>query len=111
MLSQTNAKQFENKFLDQVGVFQQCPLTITLSKKLHEEILSAEEGRKSNIRHSGRKIYVKYFILNNRHFIRQIPEKKEIDDNDEHAIDEETYEARKWDEFKDANPRGWGKFN
>jgi len=38
----------------------------------------------------------------------QIPEKKEIDDNDEHAIDEETFKAREWDEFKDNNPRGWG---
>ncbi|CAG8611000.1 13230_t:CDS:2 [Funneliformis mosseae] len=38
----------------------------------------------------------------------QTPKNKEIDDNDEHAIDEETLKAREWDEFKDANPRGWG---
>lgn len=36
--------------------------------------------------------------------------KIEIDDDDEKAIDEETYKAREWDDFKDANPRGWGKF-
>ncbi|ORY05340.1 TAP42-like protein, partial [Basidiobolus meristosporus CBS 931.73] len=36
------------------------------------------------------------------------PEKQEIDDNDESAIDAETYKAREWDDFKDANPRGWG---
>ncbi|CAG8529623.1 9546_t:CDS:2 [Acaulospora colombiana] len=34
--------------------------------------------------------------------------KKVIDDNDESAIDAETYKAREWDEFKDSNPRGWG---
>ncbi|CAG8532622.1 11153_t:CDS:2, partial [Dentiscutata erythropus] len=33
--------------------------------------------------------------------------KTEVDD-DEKAIDEETYKAREWDEFKDSNPRGWG---
>ncbi|CAG8444073.1 9670_t:CDS:2 [Ambispora leptoticha] len=38
----------------------------------------------------------------------KIPEKKEIDDNDESAIDAATYKAREMDEFKDANPRGWG---
>lgn len=36
------------------------------------------------------------------------PEKQVADDNDEAAIDAETYKARDWDEFKDANPRGWG---
>ncbi|CAG8758332.1 1534_t:CDS:2, partial [Racocetra fulgida] len=34
----------------------------------------------------------------------------EVDDDDEKAIDEETYKAREWDEFKDSNPRGWGEF-
>ncbi|RIA84937.1 TAP42-like protein [Glomus cerebriforme] len=38
----------------------------------------------------------------------QIPEKKEIDDNDERALDEETLKAREWDEFKDAHPYGSG---
>ncbi|RGB39281.1 TAP42-like protein [Rhizophagus diaphanus] len=38
----------------------------------------------------------------------QIPEKKEIDDNDERAIDEETLKAREWDEFKDSHPYGSG---
>ncbi|CAG8500633.1 5287_t:CDS:2 [Acaulospora morrowiae] len=38
----------------------------------------------------------------------QMPEKKVIDDNDESAIDAETYKAREWDDFKDDNPRGWG---
>ncbi|CAG8493853.1 12710_t:CDS:2 [Ambispora gerdemannii] len=38
----------------------------------------------------------------------KIPEKKEIDDNDEGAIDAATYKAREMDEFKDTNPRGWG---
>ncbi|KAF7724745.1 hypothetical protein EC973_000773 [Apophysomyces ossiformis] len=37
------------------------------------------------------------------------PEKKEIDDNDEAALDAETMKQREWDEFKEANPRGWGK--
>ncbi|KAK9708767.1 Type 2A phosphatase-associated protein 42 [Basidiobolus ranarum] len=36
------------------------------------------------------------------------PEKVEIDDNDEAALDAETYKAREWDDFTDANPRGWG---
>ncbi|KAL1915075.1 uncharacterized protein VTP21DRAFT_7780 [Calcarisporiella thermophila] len=36
------------------------------------------------------------------------PEKKEIDDNDEEAIDKETYKQRSWDDFKDNNPKGWG---
>ncbi|CAG8547984.1 357_t:CDS:2, partial [Cetraspora pellucida] len=31
-------------------------------------------------------------------------------DDDEKAVDEETYNAREWDEFKDSNPRGWGEF-
>ncbi|CAG8432717.1 5699_t:CDS:2 [Diversispora eburnea] len=37
----------------------------------------------------------------------QMPEKKEINDNDEEAIDAETYRLRELDEFKDVNPRGW----
>lgn len=37
-----------------------------------------------------------------------MPEKKEIDDNDEEAIDAETYKQREFDDFKDSNPRGWG---
>ncbi|KAG0244904.1 hypothetical protein BGW41_005503 [Actinomortierella wolfii] len=36
------------------------------------------------------------------------PKKKEIDDNDEEAIDAQTYKDRAWDDFKDENPRGWG---
>ncbi|KAG0265498.1 hypothetical protein DFQ27_000577 [Actinomortierella ambigua] len=36
------------------------------------------------------------------------PKKKEIDDNDEEAIDAQTYKDRAWDDFKDANPKGWG---
>ncbi|KAG0170124.1 hypothetical protein DFQ28_009566, partial [Apophysomyces sp. BC1034] len=35
------------------------------------------------------------------------PEKKEIDDNDEAALDAETMKKREWDEFTEANPRGW----
>lgn len=35
-------------------------------------------------------------------------EKKFIDDLDYNAQDEETYKNRKWDEFKDFNPAGWG---
>jgi len=38
-----------------------------------------------------------------------MPEEKVVDDMDEAAIDAETYKAREWDDFKDANPRGWGK--
>ncbi|KAJ3044702.1 hypothetical protein HDV00_001106 [Rhizophlyctis rosea] len=30
------------------------------------------------------------------------------DDNDEEAIDAETYKKREWDEFTEANPKGWG---
>ncbi|KAI8380981.1 TAP42-like protein [Radiomyces spectabilis] len=36
------------------------------------------------------------------------PPKPEIDDNDEAAIDAETMKKREWDEFVEANPRGWG---
>ncbi|KAJ3082718.1 hypothetical protein HK102_001497, partial [Quaeritorhiza haematococci] len=36
------------------------------------------------------------------------PEKKEVDDGDEAALDAETYKAREFDDFKDDNPRGWG---
>ncbi|KAF8938556.1 TAP42-like protein [Dissophora ornata] len=36
------------------------------------------------------------------------PKKKEIDDNDENALDAETIKARNWDNFKDDNPKGWG---
>ncbi|CAG8459055.1 2441_t:CDS:2 [Paraglomus brasilianum] len=38
----------------------------------------------------------------------KMPEEKVVDDMDEAAIDAETYKAREWDDFKDANPRGWG---
>nr|KAJ3422871.1 hypothetical protein HK105_005893 [Polyrhizophydium stewartii] len=38
----------------------------------------------------------------------QRPEKPVADDNDEAAIDAETLKARQFDDFKDANPRGWG---
>ncbi|KAI8081628.1 TAP42-like protein [Halteromyces radiatus] len=36
------------------------------------------------------------------------PKKEEIDDNDYDALDAETMKQRDWDEFKEANPRGWG---
>ncbi|ORZ17046.1 TAP42-like protein [Absidia repens] len=36
------------------------------------------------------------------------PEKKEIEDNDYEALDAETMKQRDWDEFVEANPRGWG---
>lgn len=36
------------------------------------------------------------------------PKKKEIDDNDEEALNAETIKARNWDDFKDDNPKGWG---
>ncbi|KAJ3270742.1 hypothetical protein HK104_004860, partial [Borealophlyctis nickersoniae] len=36
------------------------------------------------------------------------PEKPQVDDTDEAAVDAETVKAREWDEFRDANPRGWG---
>ncbi|ORX54290.1 putative TOR signaling pathway regulator [Piromyces finnis] len=36
------------------------------------------------------------------------PKKKIIDDNDEDALDAETLKQRKWDDFKDDNPKGWG---
>ncbi|CDH49818.1 tor signaling pathway regulator [Lichtheimia corymbifera JMRC:FSU:9682] len=35
-------------------------------------------------------------------------EKKEIDDNDYEAQDAETMRQRNWDEFVEANPKGWG---
>ncbi|KAI8816686.1 TAP42-like protein [Fimicolochytrium jonesii] len=38
----------------------------------------------------------------------KMPEAKITDDNDEAAVDAETYKAREWDEFKDVNPTGWG---
>lgn len=37
------------------------------------------------------------------------PEKEAIDDNDYAALDAETMKQRDWDEFTEANPRGWGK--
>ncbi|CAO3587415.1 unnamed protein product [Absidia cylindrospora] len=36
------------------------------------------------------------------------PEKKEIEDNDYEALDAATMKQRDWDEFVEANPRGWG---
>ncbi|KAI9030722.1 TAP42-like protein [Phycomyces nitens] len=36
------------------------------------------------------------------------PEKQEVDDEDEAAVDAETIKQRNWDEFKEANPKGWG---
>ncbi|KAI9488437.1 TAP42-like protein [Zychaea mexicana] len=36
------------------------------------------------------------------------PEKEEIDDNDHEALDADTMKKREWDEFTEANPRGWG---
>jgi len=36
------------------------------------------------------------------------PKQKIIDDNDEAALDAETMKQRKWDDFKDDNPKGWG---
>ena len=36
------------------------------------------------------------------------PPAKPITDDDEAATDAETYKARNWDEFKEANPKGWG---
>ena len=37
-----------------------------------------------------------------------MPEEKIIDDNNEDEVDAETEKMRKWDAFKDDNPRGWG---
>ena len=34
--------------------------------------------------------------------------KEEPCDEDEEAMDAATIKARRWDEFKDDNPRGWG---
>ncbi|KAJ1736273.1 Type 2A phosphatase-associated protein 42 [Coemansia biformis] len=34
--------------------------------------------------------------------------KAEPSDNDHEALDAETEKQREWDDFKDANPRGWG---
>ncbi|KAG5513871.1 hypothetical protein PMAC_000493 [Pneumocystis sp. 'macacae'] len=34
--------------------------------------------------------------------------KKEINQDDMDEMDKETYRSREWDEFKEANPRGWG---
>lgn len=42
---------------------------------------------------------------------RKMLEKEEVDDNDETGIDAATYKAREWDDFKDTNPRGWGKIS
>ncbi|KAF9426021.1 hypothetical protein BGZ76_002963 [Entomortierella beljakovae] len=36
------------------------------------------------------------------------PKKKEIDDNDDAALDADTIKSRNWDDFKDDNPKGWG---
>ncbi|KOS18271.1 Uncharacterized protein ESCO_003064 [Escovopsis weberi] len=36
------------------------------------------------------------------------PQKPEVDEDDEEAVDREMYKAREWDEFKDANRRGAG---
>ncbi|CAO3627031.1 unnamed protein product [Cunninghamella blakesleeana] len=36
------------------------------------------------------------------------PKKKEIDDNDYEALDADTMKKREWDEFVEANPKGWG---
>ncbi|KAI7868506.1 TAP42-like protein [Spinellus fusiger] len=36
------------------------------------------------------------------------PEKKTVDQDNEAAVDAETLKQRQWDEFKEANPRGWG---
>ncbi|KAI9276944.1 TAP42-like protein [Phascolomyces articulosus] len=36
------------------------------------------------------------------------PEKEEIDDNDYEALDADTMKKREWDEFTEANPKGWG---
>ncbi|EMR08963.1 hypothetical protein PNEG_02741 [Pneumocystis murina B123] len=44
-------------------------------------------------------------ILSNK----EIPQnKKEIDQDNMEEIDIEMYKARKWDEFKEENPKGWG---
>jgi hypothetical protein len=37
-----------------------------------------------------------------------MPEKEELDEDDEVYANQETYKAREWDEFKDFNPAGWG---
>ena len=36
------------------------------------------------------------------------PAKPQVDEDDEEAVDRETYKAREWDDFKDENPRGSG---
>ncbi|KAI8145108.1 TAP42-like protein [Fennellomyces sp. T-0311] len=36
------------------------------------------------------------------------PEKEEIDDNDHEALDADVMKKREWDEFVEANPKGWG---
>lgn len=50
-------------------------------------------------------------ILNDMNSSGEPPseEKKEIDDNDYEAQDAETMRQRDWDEFVEANPKGWGK--
>jgi hypothetical protein len=37
-----------------------------------------------------------------------IPDKQEVDQDDEAAVDAQTYKDRNWDAFKDDNPRGSG---
>jgi hypothetical protein len=39
---------------------------------------------------------------------REPNQKQEIDDNDEEAIEKETFRLREFDNFTDFNPRGWG---
>ncbi|KAG9287002.1 hypothetical protein G9A89_022966 [Geosiphon pyriformis] len=56
-----------------------------------DEYLQQEEQRGNIIKEGGK-----------------MPESKVVDDNDEAAIDAETYKARRLDDFKDTNPRGWG---
>ncbi|KAJ2454946.1 Type 2A phosphatase-associated protein 42 [Coemansia sp. RSA 2336] len=36
------------------------------------------------------------------------PEARQVDDDDDEALDAETMKQREWDDFKDDNPRGWG---
>ncbi|CCJ29488.1 unnamed protein product [Pneumocystis jirovecii] len=48
-------------------------------------------------------------ILSNKQYHHIIPQnKREIDQDSVEEVDKETYKAREWDEFKEANPRGWG---
>ncbi|RUS29487.1 hypothetical protein BC938DRAFT_480606 [Jimgerdemannia flammicorona] len=68
-----------------------------------DEYLQQEKDRGNVISGGG------WVVFSVNEFQKERPEKPVPDDNDEAAIDAETYKERDWDEFKEANPRGWGE--